>query len=152
NGSVGADAVWVGIGGVRSRDLIQAGTEEEVTPSGAFRDSAWIETLPQVSRTVPLVVHPGDSVSVSISQSGPDTWDVSFTNNTSGQTYQQTVTYHSSLSSAEWVIEAPSGRGGIAPLDNFGRVQITSAAAVKDGASVSLADAGAQPITMINGG
>src|SRR5581483_11556967 len=65
--------------------------------------------------------------------------------NTSGQTYQQTVTYHSSLSSAEWVIEAPSGRGGIAPLDNFGRVQITSAAAIKDGASVSLADAGARP-------
>src|SRR5438309_1000367 len=30
----GVDAAWVGIGGVRSRDLIQAGTQQSVTGSG----------------------------------------------------------------------------------------------------------------------
>jgi len=62
------------------------------------------------------------------------------------------VQYTSTLSSAEWIEEAPSGgRGGIMPLDNFGSITFSDASAVKDGQKVNLSQAGAQPITMING-
>ncbi|MBV9119116.1 MAG: hypothetical protein JOZ39_00280, partial [Chloroflexi bacterium] len=99
NGStqVGADAAWVGIGGERSRDLIQAGTEETVTSSGRTRYDAWIEMLPQYSHPVPLGVHPGDSVTVTIKQQQGDNWLVSFKNNTTGATYEKPETYQSSL-------------------------------------------------------
>ena len=148
----GADATWVGIGGVNSRDLIQAGTQQTVSGSGATQYQAWVETLPQASHPVPLSVNPGDSVSISISQvpQAQDQWQVSYTNNTTGQTFQVTEHYTSSLSSAEWIEEAPSAaRGSQLPLDNFGSVAFSSGSAVKDGNTVSIAQSGAQPITMV---
>ncbi|GAC1316433.1 MAG: hypothetical protein NVSMB2_09260 [Chloroflexota bacterium] len=150
--SFGVDAAWVGIGGVSSRDLIQAGTQETIAGSGRTEYQAWIETLPQASRTVPLTVHPGDSVSVSIDETGADTWRVKFVNNTTAQSYDETVRYRSSHSSAEWVEEAPSGsRGGVLPLSNFGKIDFSNGLAVKNGQTISIAEAGASPITMING-
>jgi hypothetical protein len=149
--SFGIDAAWVGIGGVRSTDLIQAGTQHTVSGNGSTRYEAWVETLPGPSRQVPLRVHPGDSVTVSITLQSADQWLIAFTNSTTGQTYQQTETYRSSLSSAEWVEEAPSGaRGGILPLDNFGTVEFTGGSAVKDGNTVSIAQANARAITMVS--
>lgn len=61
-------AVWVGIGGEASRDLIQAGTEEIVTGQGSVRYDAWIELLPAGPHTVPLPVKGGDTVTVTITQ------------------------------------------------------------------------------------
>ncbi len=148
----GADATRVGIGGVNTRDLIQAGTQQTVSGSGSTQYQAWVETLPQASHPVPLTVNPGDSVSISITQSpqAQDQWQVSFTNNTSGQTYQVTEHYQSSMSSAEWIEEAPSAaRGRQLPLDNFGSVSFSQGSTVKNGQQMTIADAGAQPITMV---
>ena len=148
-----ADATWVGIGGVRSRDLIQAGTQESLSGNGRVHYEAWIELLPRPSRPVPLNVKPGDVVSVSIDETGPDTWDISFLNRTTGDTYSQTVNYQSSHSSAEWVEEAPSAsRRGVLPLDNFGTVNFTDASAVRDGERLSPSALGARAITMIDRG
>ncbi|MBV9545504.1 MAG: flippase-like domain-containing protein [Chloroflexi bacterium] len=148
--SGGVDATWVGIGGVSSRDLIQAGTQQASSGSGQTQYQAWIEMLPAASHPVPLAVRPGDSVSVSIDEQNTGTWQISFTNNTTGQTYQTSVQYTSTNSSAEWIEEAPSaGRGGILPLDNFGSVNFTAGSAVKDGQSVSIASSGARAITLI---
>jgi peptidase A4-like protein len=147
----GADATWVGIGGVNTRDLIQAGTQQTVSGSGSTQYQAWVETLPQASHPVPLTVNPGDTVSVAITQSpqAQDQWQVAFINNTTGQTFQVTEHYTSSLSSAEWIEEAPSAaRGRQLPLDNFGSINFSQGSTVKDGQTVSIADAGAQPITM----
>ncbi len=148
----GADATWVGIGGVNTRDLIQAGTQQTVSGSGSTEYQAWVETLPQASHPVPLSVNPGDSISISITQSpqAQDQWVVSFTNNNTGQNYQVTEHYASSMSSAEWIEEAPSsGRGRQLPLDNFGSVSFTQGSTVKNGQTVDIADSGAQPITMM---
>jgi len=153
SGSAGADATWVGIGGVSSHDLIQAGTEATAGGTGRVRYDAWVETLPQVSHPVPLVVSPGDAVTVSISEQSPGQWLVNLKNDTSGQSYQVTEQYTSSHSSAEWIEEAPStaGRGvRTVPLDNFGTVSISNATTVKDGQTASISQAGGQPITMIN--
>ena len=150
DGSFGIDAAWVGIGGVRSRDLIQAGTQQTVSGSGSTQYEAWVEMLPRTSRPVPLRVHAGDSVTVSISEQSPDQWSIDFTNNTTGQTYQTTQQYSSSHSSAEWVEEAPSsGRGSLLPLDNFGSIEFSNGSAVKDGQTVTIAGSNARAITML---
>ncbi len=148
--SFAADAAWVGIGGVRSRDLIQAGTEQTVLPNGRVSYQAWIEKLPQVSRPVQLRISPGDSVTVSITEQQDNVWLISMKNNTTGQTFQTTEDYTSSHSSAEWVQEAPSGRRGIINLSNFGTLKFTDASATKDGKKVTIAGAGGRPITMID--
>lgn len=146
----GADATWVGIGGLSSRDLIQAGTQAMVDGSGVTY-SAWIEMLPQPSREVPLTVSAGDSVTVSIAQQTGNDWLIAMKNNTTGGTYNVTVQYSSSNSSAEWVQEAPSVGRGLVSLDQFGAVQFSKLSAVRDGKTMSLAALGAKAITMING-
>lgn len=150
SGVASSAATWVGIGGVRARDLIQAGTEEIILGTGSVRYNAWIEMLPEVSHTVPLVVHPGDSVTVSIVRQSSNDWLITILNNTTSEKFSRTVTYQSSLSSAEWVEEAPSGGRRIVPLEDFGKVTITGGAAVANGKPVTIASSGAKPITMID--
>lgn len=148
-GSFGSGATWVGIGGVSSQDLIQAGVVETSNGVGAVHYKSWIETLPRPQQSVPLEVSPGDSITVSISEQGADQWLITMKNNTTGQSYQTTVQYTSTQSSAEWIEEAPSVRRGILPLEDFGTVQFSGCSTVVDGKSLTIAQAGAQPISMI---
>ena len=149
--SSGADATWVGIGGLTSNDLLQAGTQAMVDGSGTVEYSSWIEMLPQSSRNVPLSVSAGDSVTVTIAQQSGNDWLIAMTNNTTNGTYSVTVQYSSSRSSAEWVQEAPSIGRGLVTLDQFGTVPFSGASAVRDGKTMSLSALGAKAITMING-
>jgi hypothetical protein len=59
-----------------------------------------------------------------------------------------------SQSSAEWIEEAPADQLGnattIAPLDAFGTVSFSGAAATENGQQVDLAQTGARAITMLN--
>jgi hypothetical protein len=143
-----ADATWVGIGGIRARDLIQAGTDATVQ-SGQVRYTAWVELLPQASQPVPLAVGAGDTVNVSITQQTDETWQIRIRNTTTGQSYEKIVTYQSSRSSAEWIEESPvAGRRTLLPLDNFGTVKFTGATTVEDGQQRTIAQAGGQAITM----
>src|SRR2546426_3702807 len=148
--SPGADATWVGIGGLESQDLIQAGTQAMVDGTGVAY-TAWIEMLPQSSRDVPLSVTAGDSVTVTISPENGEDSRIAMKNNTTGGTYNVTVQYTSSNSSAEWVQEAPSVGRGLVSLDQFGTVRFSAASAVRDGKTMSLSALGAKAITMING-
>jgi hypothetical protein len=152
NGAAGVGATWVGIGGVSSHDLIQAGTQDVSAGGGQAQFQTWIEMLPQASQQVPLAVEPGESISVSITEQGAGTgvWQISMKNNTSGQSYQTTVQYASSESSAEWIEEAPSGSSGVLPLDQFNSVSFSSASATQNGQTVDLTQASAQAITMLN--
>ena len=60
------------------------------------------------------------------------------------------MNYTSSRSSVEWIEEAPSGRNGILPIDNFGTVSFGGATAMKNGDTVSLQEVGARPISLLN--
>lgn len=144
-------ATWVGIGGERTRDLIQAGTEATVFESGRVRYNAWLEMLPDYARPVPLRVRSGDSVTASIDQQSNDTWIIALHNNSTGDSYRRTVNYESTLSSAEWIQEAPTNsRGALMSLNDFGSVTFTDAFTTVNGELVSVAAAGATPIVMIN--
>lgn len=147
----GVDAAWVGIGGVDTEDLVQAGTMATVTSAGAVSYEAWIEMLPASSRTVPLAVSGGDSVTVTITERSPDRWHLALRNNSTGGRYEITVDYVSSRSSAEWVEEAPSSARGLLPLSDFGTIRFAGAAAVRDGQTLTPARLGARPIAMYNG-
>jgi hypothetical protein len=147
--TTGADATWVGIGGVTGTDLIQAGTQATVS-GGMVSYEAWIEMLPQSSRTVSLEVTAGDSVTVTITEQSRGEWLMVIVNNTTKSSYQRTVTYSSSRTSAEWIQEAPSSGRSIIPLDDFGSVRFTGGSAVRDGKTLNLSALGASPVAMIN--
>ena len=147
--TTGADATWVGIGGVSGTDLIQAGTQATVS-GGSVTYEAWTEMLPDSSRTVSLAVAPGDSVTVSITEQTSGDWLITMVNNTTKSRYERTVRYASSRSSAEWIQEAPSAGRGIIPLDDFGAVRFTGGSAVRDGKTQSLSALGATAVAMIN--
>jgi hypothetical protein len=148
--TAGADATWVGIGGVTGTDLIQAGTQATVTGSGAVTYEAWTEVLPDYSRPAPLQVGPGDSVTVTITEQASGLWLIVIRNNTTSDSYEKTLRYASSRSSAEWIQEAPSTSRGIVPLDDFGTVRFIGGSAVRDGESLSLSALGATPVAMVN--
>jgi Peptidase A4 family len=148
-----ADATWVGIGGVESHDLIQAGTQALINGSGAPAYQAWYEILPNTTQQVPLAVSPGDSMSVSIAETatGSGEWNVSIRDNTTGQSYQTSLAYNSSQSSAEWIEEMPSDGSSFVPIDNFGTISFTGGTAIENGNTVSMTGAGAAELTMVNG-
>jgi hypothetical protein len=110
-------ADWVGIGGYSegSEDLIQAGTGEQIV-GGRASYYAWTETLPEAESQIQgLAVHPGDSISVSISGPSPS-WTIVVRDTTTGASKTVDVKYASSGTSAEWVHEAPTINGGQARL------------------------------------
>lgn len=149
-GSYGADAAWVGIGGLGTHDLIQAGTSGEVAPDGRVRYQAWVETLPAPPRPIRLAVRPGDSVTFTVAETTPDRWLITAVNTTTGRSTTVEEQYQSSHASAEWIEEAPAAGRRVLPPSDFGTVRFTGGSAVKDGKTVTVADAGAQPLTMID--
>jgi peptidase A4-like protein len=148
--TTGADATWVGIGGVTGTDLIQAGTQATVTGDGTVTYSTWTEILPDFSRTTPLEVTSGDTVTVTITEQSSGMWLIVMVNNTTSESYEKTLRYASSRSSAEWVQEAPSTSRGIVTLDDFGSVRFIAGSAVRDGRSLGLSALSATPVAMIN--
>jgi len=145
-----ADATWVGIGGVTGHNLIQAGTQAITDPNGSVRYAAWYELLPDDMQQISFPVHAGDSISVSLEESDPGTWRVSYRNNTTGDTDHLDLSYNSDHSSAEWIQEMPSSNVGTLPLDNFGSISFSEGAAAVNGVHQTIAQTGAKEVTMIS--
>jgi hypothetical protein len=142
-------ATWVGIGGFNTADLIQTGTQELAAQPGQFEYFAWIETLPEPSQTIPLAVSPGDLMNASITLQPDGTWQVLLANSTTGQSFEQNISYNSSLASADWIEEDPSTLRGLVPLDNFGTVHFSNGFTVANGTLSSIAQAEGSAITMV---
>ena len=145
-----ADATWVGIGGVNSEDLIQSGTETSVDALGQTTYQAWIEMLPKPPVYLPMQISAGDKINVIIKNISGKKWQVQLKNLSTGQEYSKVVNYSSSLSSAEWIEEAPSDQLGIIPLDNFKKVKFTNTAALVNGLVENLSESQAQLVNIGN--
>lgn len=113
----GFAATWTGIGGYNTSDLIQAGTAEQSAPNNPVLGQqyyAWYELLPageteltNCSGDPNCTVTPGDNITVNIKQVSGSIWTISMTN--AGKwSWSQNVTYTSSKSSGEWILEAPT--------------------------------------------
>ncbi len=148
-----AGATWVGIGGIKKKDLIQAGTQA-ITKGGKTTYRAWYELLPDFQKPLPLEVRGGDTVQVALSEFSPDLWLLAFSNLTTGGRHFLVLPYESSRSTAEWIHEMPhlssGGDSVYAPLDEFGTVTFKDAYAVVKASSKSAEDARAKPITMVS--
>jgi Peptidase A4 family len=129
-------AYWVGLGGYSqtSDALEQIGTETDCDPSGNPVLSAWYELVPAPSRPIKLTVQPGDAISASVTMNGHQA-TLSLTDLTRHHSFSKTM--HASsidISSAEWIVEAPSDCITISscqtlPLANFGTAAFNSAQA-----------------------
>jgi hypothetical protein len=113
----GFAATWTGIGGYNTSDLIQAGAAEQSSPSNPLLGDqyyAWYELLPASETQLTnctgdanCTVTPGDNITVNISQVSGDTWSIAMTD--AGKwSWSKDVTYTSSESSGEWILEAPT--------------------------------------------
>lgn len=113
----GFAATWTGIGGYNTSDLIQAGTAEQSAPDNPVLGPqyyAWYELLPagetQLTNCTSdpnCTVTPGDNVTVNINRVSPNTWHIAMSD-AGHWSWSKDVTYGSSLSSAEWILEAPT--------------------------------------------
>jgi hypothetical protein len=150
SGRNAADATWVGIGGIQSSDLIQSGTQDLISKSGQETHSAFLEMLPNVAQQIPVTINSGDSITVSVTEGSTNHWQISFKDNTNGQTYTTPALYFSSLSSAEWIEEAPSNGRRVLPLDDFGTVDFSGGSTIENGKQDTIAQSNAQPVIMVN--
>jgi hypothetical protein len=114
----GFAATWAGIGGYSTHDLIQAGVTENSLAGGLLTGAtyqAWYELLPAGETPITgcsgdpsCTVDPGDSISVHITQgANAGQWQISLSD-AGHWTWSKTVSYASSESSAEWILEAPT--------------------------------------------
>jgi hypothetical protein len=150
-GTESGDSAWVGIGGVTSGDLIQAGTLHFVEADSTLMYGAFYEILPAAAMVVDMPISPGDSIRVSISETSVNQWFVSISDLTNGNTFVKNISYASSHSSAEWVEEDPSyASGGLVPFANFGTVTFSGCNATVDSYLYGIADIGASPITLVS--
>lgn len=131
-------------------DLIQTGTLAMIE-NGQVNYQAWYELLPSYPQVIPVQVHPGDTITASITMQSANSWTIALRDVTTGQSYQTNVNYSSSLSSAEWIEEAPkSASGPLFALDNFGSANFTNTWAIVNSQMLTPAQASARPITITN--
>lgn len=133
-------AYWVGLDGDGTSDLVQAGTEQEITNINFLFFNftftsyyAWTEFLPQqpTEQVVSnFTVNPGDEMSVSVSMggnfilpylSGPD--GIFLIENVTRGEYTAISTPRGSTtvggSEAEWIMERPTVGGSLPDLANY---------------------------------
>jgi Peptidase A4 family len=150
SGHASYSAMWVGLGGYKptSDALEQIGTEVDCGAGGRVLSSAWYELVPAPSKTISFAVHPGDAIHASVTVTGHQVV-VELDNLTRHHTFRKTLyTPSIDISSAEWIVEAPSECMSqyacqALPLADFGSVSFESATAVTtNGAVGSIAGSG----------
>jgi len=128
-------AAWLGLGGYHtsSTALEQIGTETDCTAKGTPSYSAWYEMVPDAPVDIDLAVKSGDTVSASVTVSG-HTVKLYLGNRTRGTKFTKQMTVDRvDVTSAEWIVEAPSACYGdrcqTLPLANFGSTAFAKATA-----------------------
>ncbi|HEU0266715.1 MAG TPA: G1 family glutamic endopeptidase [Candidatus Saccharimonadaceae bacterium] len=148
-----ADATWIGIGGAKSSDLIQIGTEDTVSAQGIQSSAVFYEMLPSAAvYPASITVAPGDTVSASLHETSQGVWQATITDTTTGQNFSVLLDYASTNSSSEWIEEDPSySNGQPIPLDAFDSVSFSGGTTIANGTSLTIAGSGAGSITLVNG-
>jgi hypothetical protein len=141
-----AVAFWVGLGGVKpdSAGLEQVGTSSHCTATGATY-GAWYEILPAQPVDLNLAVRPNDVItaSVNVLDAGSSVL-FQLKNRTLRKTVstQVPLTGAPDLSSADWVVEAPTRCAGVlclpVPLQQFAPVSFSRIAALGNGSGGTL--------------
>jgi hypothetical protein len=155
-------ASWVGLGGysLQSAALEQIGTETDCNVSGQVLSSAWYELVPGPSQPIRLTVHPGDAMSATVAVVGHRV-SVTLNNHTRHHSFSKTLNAAAiDVSSAEWIVEAPSECLGpnacqTLPLADFGSTSFGQASVrstTGHAGTISNHSWGASKITLSPGG
>lgn len=154
NGKSTYSSFWVGLDGYNSSTVEQLGTEADCA-HGRPVYYAWWEMFPNVSHMIGVfTVTPGVTYTAEVRSDGGDDFTLTLSgggNNPFSLTTQ--LGLDPSLSSAEWVAEAPSMCAKSChelPLTNFGTVHFSGASA--NGAAIDNAAWSFDPLTMVTGG
>jgi hypothetical protein len=148
---------WVGLGGysTTSQALEQIGTEVDCGAGGRVMSSAWYELVPAPSVPIRLTVNPGDVMQAGVNVSGSNV-TVVLNDVTRKQSFRKTL--HASvldLTSAEWIVEAPSecisaSSCQTLPLANFGSATFNGSLAQSAGGRTGAISSPAWQTTKIN--
>jgi Peptidase A4 family len=144
-GSPSHSAFWIGLGGYTGEHLEQTGTSASCSATGQAVYSAWYELVPAAQVPVTMTVQPGDRLSAHVAVSG-DTVTISLSDLTRHATFSKQLQMSSpTVSSAEWIAEAPSRCLSsssqdchILSLADFGSVTFTGASASAAGRTGSI--------------
>ena len=140
-------AVWVGLGGFRedAGGLEQLGTDADCSSAGKVSYSSWFELLPAEAITVHLTVRPGNRMTASVTVRDHDV-TLRLRDLSTGARFSITRRAPDvDISSAEWIVEAPSvcaSAGGCRTLalTDFGEVAFSSASATSLGHTGPISD------------
>jgi hypothetical protein len=148
-------AMWVGLGGYsyNASALEQVGTDADCTRSGTARYSAWFELLPAAPVGIDVTVAPGDRLTASVTVHGRLA-TLRLTDLTTGERFAVTRRLKSiDVSSAEWIVEAPSlclgERCRTLPLADFGDVAFSEATATAAGHTGTVSDTRWQSVQLL---
>jgi peptidase A4-like protein len=143
---------WVGLDGYNSSSVEQLGTEADCS-HGKPVYYAWWEMYPNPSNTIRgFTVTPGLSYTAEVKYNGNGSFTLSISGG--GQNFSTNQTLNNpSLSSAEWIAEAPSmcaGNCRVLPLTNFGTVNFSGSSA--NGKAINSSAWSYDPLTMVTNG
>ncbi|MFD5466302.1 G1 family glutamic endopeptidase [Kitasatospora sp. NPDC127059] len=117
-------APWVGIDGYGSSSVEQTGVATDCS-SGSPVNQAWYEMYPAAPVYLSLSSYPvsaGDHISASVTYAGSSRYTLKLTDSTRGWTYTTTKSTSAQRTSAEVIIESPTGA-----YPDFGTLNFTSA-------------------------
>lgn len=117
-------APWVGIDGYNSSSVEQTGVATDCS-NGSPVDQAWYEMYPANPVYLSLSSYPvsaGDHISASVTYAGSNQYNLQLTDSSRGWTYSTTKSLSAARTSAEVIIESPTGA-----YPNFGTINFTSA-------------------------
>jgi len=141
--------MWVGLDGLTNSTVEQIGILANYV-AGVPSYYGFYETFPSSSVGIDSVtINPGDSLTALITYIGlshvGDLYRMSLTDNTTGETFSEIAGsgFVNQRANAEWIVEAPTVDGAIAPLSNFGSATFTGASATLNALSPS-------PISALN--
>ena len=125
SGNVAASATWIGIDGVTNRSLIQTGTAQDSSSTGASY-FAWAEIIPHAPVDL-FPVSPGDQIRASIVNDSPGTWTLTIADANQNNAASGPVGYAGPATSAEWIEEAPTSAATsqVLTLANFSTATFT---------------------------
>lgn len=146
-GRASYSAVWVGLGGYQesASSLEQVGVDADCTRGAHASFASWYELLPAAPIALALKIRPGDQVSASVTARGHAV-TLRLRDLTSAKRFSTTKHVRRiDLTSAEWIVEAPSGcsRSGSCStlaLSDFGDVAFTGAGATARGHTGPISD------------
>ena len=140
---------WVGLDGDTTSTVEQTGTEADCSKGTAVY-YAWYEMYPKYPVNYANPVYAGDSLSASVTYSGSGYFKLTLSDKTRG--WSQTTIQRlkaAKVGSAEVIAEAPSGRGGILALADFGTAAFSGATV--NGSPLTNSTPGLDPITKVSG-